>query len=33
MPEGSEVLMLVLAMLAMGFAVYRSPKLKQQLQA
>jgi hypothetical protein len=26
MPEGSEVLMLVLAMLAMGFAVYRAPK-------
>lgn len=32
MPEGSEVLMLVLAMLALGFAVYRAPKFRPQLQ-
>ena len=32
MPEGSEVLMLVLAMLVLGFAMYRSPKFRPQLQ-
>jgi hypothetical protein len=32
-PEGSEGVMLILAMLALGFAMYRAPRLRPQVQA